>query len=181
MRSLRGNGVLLDERVEPPNVVGKAFEKENALLRGGTQFSGHVRKIAESRILATDPSAKEAFVSRVIAYAPAMVWAALLLFVGGRSDVPTVDTPLPLDKAAHFLLYGLLGVLTTLGWRRARRQPHLALPIVCAIAVGAMDELNQRTVNGRSPDVVDWFADTAGILTGCWVVVRKSKEISNAD
>jgi VanZ family protein len=125
---------------------------------------------------------KEAVVvSRVLAYAPAAVWAALLLLLGGQSDVPTVDTPLPLDKAAHFLLYGLLGVLATLGWRRARAWPHLALPILCAIAVGAADELHQRTVSGRSPDIVDWVADTAGIFTGCWFVLRKSKEISNAD
>lgn len=47
--------------------------------------------------------------------------------------------------------------------------------------MGAADELHQRSVAGRSPDVVDWFADTAGILTGCWVVMRMSKEISNAD
>ncbi|HEX6064088.1 MAG TPA: VanZ family protein, partial [Longimicrobiales bacterium] len=181
VRRLGRDGVLLNERVQPPNVIGEAFEQDNALLRDGAEFSGHVRKIAESGILATHPSAKEAVVSRVIAYAPAMVWAVLLLFVGGRSDVPTVDTPLPLDKAAHFLLYGLLGVLATLGWRRARFWPHLALPIACAIAVGAADELNQRSVNGRSSDVADWFADTAGILTGCWLVVRKSKEISNAD
>ncbi|HEY0304860.1 MAG TPA: VanZ family protein [Longimicrobiales bacterium] len=144
-----------------------------------------MRKIAENRILATHLEhaweAKEAVVSRVLAYAPAAVWAALLLFLGGRSDVPTVDTPLPLDKAAHFLLYGALGVLTTLGWRRARYWPRLALPIACAIAVGAADELHQRAVANRSSDVVDWFADTAGILTACWLVMRMSKEISNAD
>lgn len=110
-----------------------------------------------------------------------MVWAALLLILGGRSDVPTVDTPLPLDKAAHFLLYGLLGVLATRGWQQARRSPRLLWPIVLAVAVGAADELNQRRIEGRSSDVVDWFADTAGVLAGCWLVLRTSKEIRNAD
>ena len=123
----------------------------------------------------------EAVVSRFLAYAPAAVWAVLLLFLGGRSDVPTVETQLPLDKAAHFFLYGTLGVQATLGWRRARSWPHLALPLACAIAVGAVDELHQRSVDGRTSDVVDWFADTAGILTGSWLVIRMSKEISNAD
>ena len=83
-------------------------------------------------------------VSRFLAYAPATVWAALLLFLGGRSDVPTADTPLPLDKAAHFLLYGLLGVLATWGWQQAGRRPHLLLPLILAVAVGAADELHQR-------------------------------------
>jgi hypothetical protein len=39
---------------------------------------------------------------RLKAYAPAGLWGAFLLFLGGRSDVPAVDTDLPLDKAAHF-------------------------------------------------------------------------------
>jgi VanZ family protein len=125
--------------------------------------------------------AKEAVVRRVLAYAPAVLWAALLLFVGGRSDVPTVDTPLPLDKAAHFLLYGVLGVLTTIGWLRAREFPRLVVALALAAAIGACDELNQRSVEGRSADVVDWFADTAGIMTGCWIVMRRSKEARNAD
>jgi VanZ family protein len=104
----------------------------------------------------------------------------LLLFVGGRSDVPTVETTLPLDKAAHFVLYGLLGVLATRGWQKAGRRPHLVLPIVLALAVGAADELHQRSVAARSSDVFDWFADAAGIMTGCWLVLKKSKEAMNA-
>ena len=124
---------------------------------------------------------KEAVVSRILAYAPAALWAALLLILGGRSDVPTVDTPLPLDKAAHFLLYGLLGVLATVGWHKAGRRPHLFWPIAFAVLVGAADEIHQRNVQGRSSEVADLFADTAGILTGCWAALRMSKEIRNAD
>ena len=115
-----------------------------------------------------------------MAYVPAAVWAVALLFLGGRSDVPTVDTRLPLDKAAHFLLYGLLGALATRGWQKAR-QPRLWLALAAAMAVGATDELHQRSVAHRTSDVVDWFADTAGILTGSWLVLRMSREIRNAD
>lgn len=123
----------------------------------------------------------EAVVSRILAYAPAFVWAALLLSLGGRSDVPSVETDLPLDKAAHFLFYGFLGVLATLGWKKALRWPSLPVTIAMAISVGAIDELHQWTVPGRNADIVDWFADTAGIITACWVVLRMSKGIANAD
>ncbi len=180
MSRLGRDGVLLDQRIQATDVVGEAFQKNYALLRGRAQLSCHVRKIAENRILATQ-LVEEAVVSRVLAYTPAVVWAALLLILGGRSDVPTVDTPLPLDKAAHFLLYGALGMLTTWGWRRADRRPHLLLPLVLAVAVGAADELHQRMVARRSSDVVDWLADTAGIITGCWMVLRMAKEAGNAD
>jgi VanZ family protein len=87
---------------------------------------------------------------------------------------------LPLDKAAHFVLYGLLGVLATRGWQKAGRKPHLVLPIVFALTVGAADELHQRSVADRSSDVFDWFADAAGIMTGCWFVLKMSKETMNA-
>lgn len=116
-----------------------------------------------------------------MAYAPAIVWAVLLLTLGGRSDVPSVETGLPLDKAAHFLFYGFLGVLATIGWKKAVRWPALPVPIALAIAVGAIDELHQWTVPGRNADVVDWVADTAGIITACWVVLRMSKDTVNAD
>jgi VanZ family protein len=143
-----------------------------------------VRKIAENRILDESPCAtasKEGNVSRFKAYAPALVWAALLLLLGGRSDVPTVETTLPLDKAAHFFFYGLLGALTIYGWRKAGRWPAVYVSLLLAISVGAVDELNQRRIAGRSSDVLDWFADTAGILTGGWVVLRAVKESRNAD
>ena len=101
--------------------------------------------------------------------------------MGGRSDVPTVDTPLPLDKAAHFLLYGFLGALATFGWKKSNRWPALPIAIAFSIAVGAADELHQASVAGRSSEVLDWLADTAGILTACWVVLKMSKDTVNAD
>jgi VanZ family protein len=99
-----------------------------------------------------------------VAYLPALVWAAFLLFLGGRSDVPALDTTLPVDKAAHFALYGVLGALAAFGWVRVRR-PAWYWPIVFALIVGATDELHQRSVPNRTSDVVDWLMDAAGI--GC--------------
>ncbi len=95
-------------------------------------------------------------------YAPAIMWGAFLLFLGGRSDVPAVETDLPLDKAAHFLLYGVLGWLAARGWLKLR-QPAWYGPLVFALLVGAADELHQRSVANRSSDVRDWLADVAGI------------------
>jgi VanZ family protein len=116
-----------------------------------------------------------------LAYVPAAVWAALLLFVGGQSDVPTVETRLPLDKAAHFLLYGCLGVLVARGWQWSQRRPHIVLPLLLALTVGAVDELHQTTVAGRSSEFADWIADTAGVLVGCALVLRFVKDSRNAD
>lgn len=105
----------------------------------------------------------------------------MLLFLGGQSDVPSVETNLPLDKAAHFLFYGVLGALAIYGWRRAGRWPAIYLLIAVAILVGAADELNQRRVEGRSSDVFDWFADSAGIFAGGWVAARFARKSMNAN
>jgi VanZ family protein len=91
-----------------------------------------------------------------------MVWGAFLLFLGGWSDVPAVETDLPLDKAAHFLLYGLLGWLTARGWV-ALRRPAWYWPLFFALLVGAVDELHQRTVPGRSADLLDYITDVAAV------------------
>lgn len=103
---------------------------------------------------------------------PALIWAALLVFIGGRSNVPTVESPLPLDKAAHFVMYGLLGILATIGWRKARGQPRLFWILLLASLVGVVDEVNQRFVPHRSSEVTDWLADVAGIGVGALLILR---------
>ncbi|MBI4546178.1 MAG: hypothetical protein HY703_13350, partial [Gemmatimonadetes bacterium] len=76
----------------------------------------------------------------MLAYAPAAVWAAFLLLLGSRPDLPAVASPFPLDKLAHLLLYGLLGLLAGLGWRAAGRRPAWVWPLMGALLVGILDE-----------------------------------------
>lgn len=116
---------------------------------------------------------------RVLAYLPALTWAALLLFIGGRSNLPAVRTDLPVDKAAHFVLYGTLGGLATLGWRRARQRPRLIIVLVAAALIGVADELHQRSVPHRSSEAADFVADSLGIAAASWLVLRLTKETAN--
>lgn len=65
------------------------------------------------------------------------------------------------DKIAHFAVYGLLATLICRagkGWRAA------AWAVVLASAYGLSDEFHQSFVPGRSPEVMDWVADTTGAL-----------------
>jgi VanZ family protein len=107
---------------------------------------------------------------------PAAVWAVILLSIGGRSTVPRVESPLPLDKAAHFVMYGVLGALAVTGWQRAGAKPRLLLVLVLASMVGASDEIHQATVPGRSPEVADWIADTLGIAAAALLILRFTRE-----
>ncbi len=63
------------------------------------------------------------------------------------------------DKAGHFLVYGLLATLLA---RLGRGPRALWLALLATSAYGASDEWHQYFVPGRSCDVMDWLADTAG-------------------
>ena len=78
---------------------------------------------------------------------------------------PQFDIPLPYaDKLAHIGFYGMMGFLFSM-WRResggsARGAIYSALVFVAL--VGAVDEVHQHWIPGRSMDVIDWLADAAG-------------------
>ena len=96
---------------------------------------------------------------------PATLWAAGLLGLGSIPDLGGPEVGLPLDKIAHLLLYGVLGLLAGGAWVRARR-PHPGLVVAAALLVGVVDEVNQSRVAGRSAEVADWIMDAVGIVSG---------------
>ena len=123
---------------------------------------------------------EEAPVAKYLAYLPALLWAGVILYIGGRSTVPTVESRLPLDKVAHFVMYGILGALATWGWVKTRTDAEPGVSVlwvlVLAMAIGMIDELHQRSVPNRSPDVKDWLADAAGVAVASALVLRHAKK-----
>lgn len=107
-------------------------------------------------------------------YLPACLWAAFLLRLGSSNiDVPVVPYAfIPWDKVAHLLLYGVLGVLAVLGWRKAGRRPHILLPLMLALSIGVIDELNQRSVATRTADPRDYLADLIAITIAFAILGR---------
>jgi len=87
-----------------------------------------------------------------------VAWAATVFFESSQSKVPTPDFPHS-DKYLHFLAYGLLASLVC----RLGRGWHAALvAVLAASAYGATDEWHQLYTPGRSCELADWVADTAG-------------------
>lgn len=99
-----------------------------------------------------------------------LAWAAVIL-VATSLPLPARPWPgedLPLDKAAHFLLY--LG----LGWGSARallrEGKRGVLPAAGVLVAGALfaaaDEAHQGWILSRTPSVADWTADVVGMTSG---------------
>jgi VanZ family protein len=99
----------------------------------------------------------------------------VVLGIGSLHHVPVPPTHLPIDKVGHFGMYGILGALTAYGYARSGRMSHLIVPIAIACSVGAIDEVHQRYVAGRSSDILDFAADVAGVSTGFWLMTRRAK------
>jgi VanZ family protein len=114
-------------------------------------------------------------------------WAvALALLIVLASSGPVVSVPhapTHFDKVAHFGAYGLLATLfgrVTAVQRWTWLGIWLAIPAVSLF--GATDEVHQHFTPGRTMDIFDWVADTAGAITAItlyvyWPRYRRSLEM----
>ena len=78
----------------------------------------------------------------------------------------------PYDKVVHFGMYGVFAALLAyqaMPQMGAWRGMFIALAL--GSAFGAADEWHQEFIPGRSKDVKDWQADTAGAVAGALVAV----------
>jgi VanZ family protein len=118
-------------------------------------------------------------VRSALAYVPAALWAAALIWAGGTTDLPATP-PIPhLDKALHFGAYGVLGCLLGIGWKAADRRPARRWLLALALLVGATDEFQQSRILERSAEWGDWVADALGAATGLYLagrVLRRQRE-----
>ncbi|CAN5850976.1 hypothetical protein BH23GEM9_BH23GEM9_17880 [soil metagenome] len=107
-----------------------------------------------------------------LAFVPAAIWAAVLLWVGGSSDLPATPAVPHLDKVMHFGAYGVLGALLGFGWEVTDRQVPWPWLLALALLVGAADEYRQFFIEQRSGEFADWVADALGVSAGFLLAVR---------
>lgn len=107
-------------------------------------------------------------------YIPLTVyWILLFVF----TSIPTDTVPKffgTQDKVEHFGAYFLLSVLLCLTLHFQKKNPGLSnravfVTFILIIIYGALDELHQLLVPGRSGEVLDWIADALGGGCGIWL------------
>ena len=101
-------------------------------------------------------------------WGPVILWAVVIL-VSTSIPGPALPTgPAGTDKAGHFAMYAILGMLAIRAALAHGGSPTRAITLTLAgIAVfGALDEWHQGLVPDRMPEVADWVADMAGATVG---------------
>lgn len=104
------------------------------------------------------------------AWAAAAFYAALIFALSSLSRPQDLLPPvlLSFDKLLHAAEYAVLGAVLARALGAGGRPPArvLAVAMLLGSLYGASDELHQAFVPGRSAEVVDWVADTAGAALG---------------
>jgi len=107
-------------------------------------------------------------------------WQFYMLAIFIQSSIGSLKLPDfgfdPVDKILHFLLFGILGILTARGLRNAKnsfvKKNYVLLTLLICIIYGASDEIHQYFVPGRYLSLGDWIADVLGAIVLVWIYKR---------
>lgn len=106
----------------------------------------------------------------------------LLAYIGGMFALSSWQRPpsvnrLPFaDKLVHTVEYGILGALTTWAAPGALSGgQRIASAIGTGLAVGAADEVYQRSVPGRQSSLADLAADVVGATLGAFLREQRAR------
>jgi VanZ family protein len=117
-------------------------------------------------------------------WGPVVAYMALIFVLSAQSHPPLPSRIT--DKQGHSI--GYLGLAVTVsralagGLAAGTTLPTAAAAWLISSAYAATDECHQLFVPGRSADVHDWYADTAGALVGagaCWAwgIIRARADV----
>lgn len=119
--------------------------------------------------------------SRWVPVVVMLAWAGVIFYLSSRSHVAVTDDPLwdvLTRKTAHFVVFGVLAYLAATVARVFKAPSPAVIGFVVAVVYGALDEVHQSFVVGRSAQVVDVLIDGLGALAGAglwwWVHQRRS-------
>lgn len=107
---------------------------------------------------------------RYLRFAPALLWASIIFTLSSFPKLP--DVPITFngfDKAAHAIFFGILCAWVVFGVGH-RGRAALVIGVLATSVYGAFDEIHQMFVPGRTPDILDWVADTTGALVAAAVI-----------
>lgn len=122
-------------------------------------FEGNRRKEHGQLVMLSMPYVIE----RIARALPAFAVATIIFMLSAERELPAAAFSFPYaDKLLHAGAYGVLALAIHIALPKGPERWRSFIAVAIASAYGLTDELHQRTVPGRSCDVWDWVADTAG-------------------
>ena len=111
---------------------------------------------------------------KYLVYLPLILYWLLILTLTSLPGVDVPDIHLN-DKIEHLMAYGGLGFLLNLSLRIQNKFTFIKkypawFSILIVSTYGALDELHQLFIPDRSCDILDWSADTIGVIIGVTVM-----------
>ncbi|MDP3730178.1 MAG: VanZ family protein [Candidatus Omnitrophota bacterium] len=113
-------------------------------------------------------------------WTPVVLWMGLIYYSSSipAEDIPKFDIP-GIDKLFHLVEYFILGILLVRAFAnsydKASFKLILLLSVLIASIFGVLDELHQRFVPGRSPEIFDIFSDIIGSFLGALLSIHKER------
>ena len=122
--------------------------------------------------------------NRLLRLLPIMLYCAGIFMLSGLPRIPDTVSWMP-DKLGHFIVYAGLGFLVAREIRqsgvKSLRWIWMGSAIFCLL-YGVTDELHQSVVPGRSAEIGDVAADTAGGFAAAAIyVLWKAKSYTPVD
>jgi len=110
-------------------------------------------------------------VRKLSAWGPPAVWLALML---AATSIPHLDTSAypNADKVFHLAVYAVLAVLTVRAMHLSGRPVAggwLLLALAGGAAVGALDEVHEFLIPGRTVSLLDFMFNLAGYGLGLYL------------
>ena len=102
---------------------------------------------------------------------PVLLWAGLIFFLSSTSSEGIPDIFSGQDIIAHTFVYIILALLLSNAIKNSSRYSSskfksLILVVVLSIIYAFTDEFHQSFVPGRDCSVIDFFADSVGVIFG---------------
>lgn len=120
----------------------------------------------------------------ITAWAPVVVWMAIIFVLSSRSTLPTFSFLVPdkvAEKGGHVVEYAILAGFV---WRALRQTTQTKYPAVWAFAITVLyavsDEWHQTYVPGRNGRSLDVLIDGAGTLASLTVLEEWRRNRSGA-
>jgi VanZ family protein len=121
--------------------------------------------------------------NRLGRWGPVVVLMGLIFYVSSLPDPGRLPTGVS-DKSAHFWTYAVLGALWLRALAGGRAAGVTAMRVIVATTAAALygvsDEIHQMFVPGRSPELLDVAADTAGGFVGAALAAAIARWLTRA-